>query len=527
MVIAPNSTLIIKATILSLLIVSATTYSFAYCRSLGYMRGAPVGSAFPCGSFLSRARFPIFQRNSLKSSTRSTFGTSFDSKVSSKGRLSIAFISTTNSQDMPRAFPTLQEFLHSRKRSPTPHVVIGNEAGDADSVISAICYAYVQEFVNPSRYPITPVVSISGNDLQTQRPETVRLLQLAGISLQEHLCYVNDAAVLRSDADTSLLNITLVDHNRLSVNRPYLNASNPNNIVVGVLDHHLDEGYHIDTCVNRNIAYQDSASLVASTCTLIVEEMQLDDGCLVVSPIPASLSLLLLGVILLDSLNMDPNAGKVTDRDVAAIQTLVRHTDWQDLDQEARTLLDIGNIDPDPSPNLTSLFQELQNAKFSPTFWKELSVYDALRLDYKQFSPSCLGAVNALGVSTVLLSRSEFGRKPDILPGICSYMKELQIDLFGIMFAYSSESVDNPGNTVGLTRELTLVGSNRLLMNRLIEFLLQEGSLQLKEVPETHATLIENSSDQLTIRSFQQMNSAASRKQVVPLFMKFFEENIA
>jgi exopolyphosphatase len=519
-IVPPRSSLhTFVVTILTLRTAFTSTSAFSF-RSIGFLR---VGSckliaACPklqqcCSRFHARLCVHLFQP-----------------KVELKGPVTIAFMSSTVPNGKP-SVPTLQEFLRRRKLRPTTHIVIGNEAGDADSIISAICYAYIQECVSPTvrSAPMTPVVSISGKDLQTQRPETVRLLQLAGISLQD-LCHIDDAMVLKPDADTKLLNITLVDHNRLSANRPYLNdgTNRPFSKVVGILDHHLDEGYHTDTCIDRNIAYGNNTALVASTCTLIVEAMEREPK--VVTPYPAPLSLLLMGVVLLDSVNMDPRSGKVTERDVAAIETLLFRTDWQDLEPEARILLEINMNAANPVPNTTALFQVLQNAKFSPTFWSRLSVHDALRLDYKQFTPSPQSSeVKTLGVSTVLMPLSEFWAKDAIRPCIFAYMKDVQIELFGIMFVYSSDSWDVSGGTNGgLKRELTLVGSNPLMLERLIEFLLKEGSLQLQGFSVTTPDMsLRNHSTPLTIRSFQQLNTAASRKQLVPLVLKFFEETMA
>jgi exopolyphosphatase len=513
MVISLNSSLhILIAFLLSLLIVSTATFALANRCVLRCAR-APLPQSH------ARACLNLFQGCPLHYSSSNFF---------IPQSLATALWSTTASEEMHRVVPSLQEFLQHRKIHPTSNIVIGNEAGDADSIISAICYSYVQECAFPNGGKLTPVVSISGKDFQSQRPETVRLLQLAGISPQECLCYIDDVSILQSDAETNILNITLVDHNRLTANRPYLNATDVTYTVVRILDHHLDEGYHTDTCAERNIAYENNMALVASTCTLIVEAMQ--NG-LVTTPYPMSLSLLLLGVILLDSVNMDPRAGKVTERDVTAIQALVDHTDWQcgDLDSEARTLLGVSDTSSNCSPDLTAMFQTLQNAKFSPAFWNGLSARDALRLDYKQFTPSPPSReVKAVGVSTVLQSRSEFWKKDELLSSIRAYMKEVQIELFGIMFAYNSDSMNaSESSGSGLIRELSLVGSDPLLLERLVEFLQSEGSLEIREINQTTPGMItEDKNEHLTIRSFQQMNTAASRKQIVPLLLKFFEEKM-
>ena len=226
---------------------------------------------------------------------------------------------------------SLAEFLMERKRQPTKNLVLGNEAGDADSIVSAITLAYVDclllrmgsdttcnnnndEDDIDSKRQKTPVVSISKADLETQRPETVLLLQLAGVST-DALLFVDDPWIV-SEQQQSTFDVTLVDHNRLS------NKFSRQHRVVEIVDHHSDEGHYLDIddnngsgcrCV-RNIAFSNSEALVASTCTLVVERLNEVRGDHHSFYYPAPLSLLLLGVILLDSVNMAPAAGKAVLR---------------------------------------------------------------------------------------------------------------------------------------------------------------------------------------------------------------------
>jgi exopolyphosphatase len=310
------------------------------------------------------------------------------------------------------------------------------------------------------------------------------------------------------------------------------------------LDHHWDEGYHTDTCQKRNIAYANHTALVASTCTLIVEEVQKYYYEATTAPqsfrsyettviYPAPLALLLLGVILLDSVNMNPDAGKVTSRDIAAIHALVHHTDWgQNLSVEAQNILQLhpslssssssisSNRSSRHQPNTTALFNALQNAKFAPTFWKALSVYDALRLDYKKFAPTTSNDLNGFGVSTVLIPLTSFTSKNEVFNSIHLFMNDMQIGLLGIMFAYTDSD-----DSSRLNRELMLIGTsaNLPLVEQMVDFLLSDGTLRLFEKSEIATNpILENTNVRLTIRSFQQMNTAASRKQVAPLLLKFF-----
>ena len=98
------------------------------------------------------------------------------------------------------------------------HVSIGNEAGDADSLVSAICHSYVKDATtsttaDAAAFEHVPVLSIPRGDFKL-RPETSELMALAGLST-EHLCFV-DELELSTLAQASRLRLSLVDHNQLA-----------------------------------------------------------------------------------------------------------------------------------------------------------------------------------------------------------------------------------------------------------------------------------------------------------------------
>ena len=227
-----------------------------------------------------------------------------------------------------------KEYLLSLKKkeedkTKNDHVVVGNRAGDADSIISALTLAYVESVYGGT--PKTPMVSITQRDLETQRPEVSFLFQTSGLdnTVIDSLRYIDDPTLSPSK-------VTLVDHNRAE---PQFQACE----VVEIVDHHYDEQQHLDTCEgeSRNIAFQDDKATVASTCTLVAERLQQlnannNNNKQPQQQYPSTLSSLLLGTILLDSVNMIPQAGKGTPRDAAAIQNLLDHTDWSTSTPEAK-----------------------------------------------------------------------------------------------------------------------------------------------------------------------------------------------
>lgn len=136
------------------------------------------------------------------------------------------------------------------------HVVVGNQACDADSVISAVAFALYLHAVactslrasgpgaapgcrNPSFF-FLPVVSCARQDFVLRR-EAAYLLQEASPGtdepLLESLVFLDDVDVthLTELSAASKLRITLMDHNKLSGS--WASANLP---VYQIVDHHKD-----------------------------------------------------------------------------------------------------------------------------------------------------------------------------------------------------------------------------------------------------------------------------------------------
>jgi exopolyphosphatase len=384
---------------------------------------------------------------------------------------------------------SVSDFLKSTSLSTSNAISLGNPAGDADSIVSAIALAYMDSAFGDEKTKMAPIVSISHEVLKTQRPETKRLLQLANIDL-------DDLMAMDYPDLPSKISVSLVDHNFLKWN------NKPDWTVTAILDHHLDERKHLDTCEERNIAFDASTSsaLVASTCTLMVERFPASEE------FPPSLAILLLGVILLDSINLSHKAGKVTPRDEAAVQTLLNRTDWSSLNLPAEIVGD----DVTKQPDLTRLFDTLQSQKFHPDFWNSLSVLQALKLDYKSFAIQPTNKV--FGISSVLQTMTEFLANDDLLDAVLeqegqSFVEDLE--LLGIMFF--SVVDDTP------QRQIILIGKDEKKLDNLVNFFTSEGSLQVQPLDKT-------SKNDLHMICLKQRNFKASRKQVAPILMEYFKQ---
>jgi len=411
----------------------------------------------------------------------------------------------------------LKAFLQQRVSAPTKHLVIGNPAGDADSIISAIVLAYVESIKGGEKK--TPVISISEREMNTTRPEVSLLLDLVGVSEPSSSLLFVDSPAIKRDISASGVDVTLVDHNTLD--ETFVPKRGKKGWrVQEILDHHRDEGNYRDTCSNsdRNIAFQNDKALVSSTCTLIAEKLQeVWDP-----PFPASIALLLLGTILLDTVNLSPAVGKVTNRDIDSVAALLNNTRWTRLSGHTWSILGIEEADPRPDP--TRLFRLLQNTKYDEEFWSKLSVADGLRYDYKDFAVSEAGT-SKFGVSTLLMPMESFLSKKRFRSSLRQFMVEEEISFLVLMFA---SQVDGGG---GVHRQLSLCGkdipSDGILL-RVAEYLNNPGldfggdglNLQPVDVADTTATAFTNRG--ITIQTFDQNNIQPSRKQIGPMLELFF-----
>lgn len=391
------------------------------------------------------------------------------------------------------------------------HLVMGNEAGDADSIVSSLSLAYVNSL--SSDFLNLPLVSIQRSDLPLRR-DVVYLLDMAGIST-DILLYMNDPIVNEILKDAAPTSMTLVDHNRIKSSLSFLSDN-----ISEILDHHEDECSHDHVTVdsgNRVIAFDKGLATVASTCTLVAERLLRALG--PTASIDQSLGLVLLGVILLDSVNMLPEAGKGTPRDETAIQALLNRTAWSTYAKRSPTLVGddaLNKIFPygrDKIPDRTALFDALSGAKFDPMFWQEMSASDCLRIDYKRFPVEGESLVQAIGMSTVLLDMKSVLAKQNFHSTMADFVSAEDIDIFGVMTMH----VNDGGTWI---RELLLTGRDTSLVDSFAQYLLKHPDAAFLQIEEQMKCL-KDKKESMYARVFSQGNVKGSRKQVAPVFLNY------
>ncbi len=352
----------------------------------------------------------------------------------------------------------LSEYLAAVRTGFSPEqkttIVIGNEAADLDSMASSVAYAY---YLSLKGENALPVMNIPRNDFAL-RTEAVYLFGEASIS-SDKLLFLEDVN-LKELSDKGNLELVLVDHN---VPGTGLAAYEEN--LKEILDHHADEKkYSSDVATDIRP--------VGSAATLVTERFMLHskDG------IDSDAGKLLLGTILLDTVNLDADAGRVTGDDEIAARALIALTG---LEQKA-------------------LFDKLQFEKFNVS---SLGSYDLLRKDYKEWQ---LGDVKC-GIGSVLMPALDWIKKDsDLLNVFQKYTEDRNLDVLLVMNAFTDPD---------FTRNLGVYIPDAGLRGKTIKFL---------ESSDLGLEIMDSGFSDWGIAFYHQGNLGISRKKLQPLLSGFF-----
>ncbi|NXX19408.1 PRUN1 Exopolyphosphatase, partial [Podargus strigoides] len=343
------------------------------------------------------------------------------------------------------------------RRHQEVHVVLGNEACDLDSTVSALALAYFLAKTSPTpKAAFIPVLNIPRADFAL-RTETMFLLREQGIATTSLI--FRDELDLGGLHHAGLLSLTLVDHHVLPGADAALEEA-----VVEVLDHRPLERDRAPGC-------QVTAEPVGSCATLVTERIAQGPPGVLDRPTAA----LLHGTILLDCVNLSPAAGKVTPRDVACVSLL-----------EARF--------PE-LPARDTIFQALQEAKFDVS---GLTTEQMLRKDLKVLS----GDELLLAISAIYVDLETFLSRPGLLQdleGFCQARGYTGLVAMAISFNERNEP----------SRQLAIYSRREALRSAVCRALEEATapSLQLQPLPSPWSCM----------DTYAQGNAVASRKKVLPI----------
>ncbi|XP_044305077.1 exopolyphosphatase PRUNE1 isoform X2 [Varanus komodoensis] len=274
----------------------------------------------------------------------------------------------------------LQEHIRSCREV---HVVLGNEACDLDSMVSAMAFAYFLAATCPeSKAAFIPVLNIPRLDFPLRTESTFFLKQQ---HLPESFLVFRDEIDLVALHQAGLLSLTLVDHHVLPSRDAVLEEA-----VLEVMDHRPLERERSPPC-------RVTAEPVGSCATLVAERFLQGPP----ETLDGLTAALLHGAIVLDCVNMAPAAGKVTPKDARCVSLL-----------ESKF--------PSLAPR-NVLFEALQKAKFDVS---GLTTEQMLRKDLKALS----GTGTAIALSAVYLDLQTFLRRPGLEQELSSFCQERSFD---------------------------------------------------------------------------------------------------
>ena len=338
-----------------------------------------------------------------------------------------------------------------------------------------------------------PLVQIAREDL-VLRAENLYALSLAGVqSPSTELLTITD---IESFSPLPTLTYFLVDQNRLPSQYP--------GSVVGIIDHHQDEGLYQDTAKIRNIKPCGSCSSLVAT-SLPAE-------------IPTDVATLLLTAVIIDT-NGLKQGGKATSEDLEAAAKLVSLTS--------------PSISPDNLHGqsfIKDLNKELQTRKEDLS---HLSGWDLLRRDYKEYSYQLHWAKGAptikVGLSTVPVALKEWGKKGQLETHSVKWMEHRRLTVLGVLTTFNSKKKAKGKKKGEHKRETAwiILPTGDLDIHSLAKRLFAglEGSQELDNHPHKKFKLEkgENLPKGAKGRVYKQGNASATRKAVAPLVKTILE----
>ncbi|KAG1798615.1 DHH phosphoesterase [Suillus plorans] len=394
-------------------------------------------------------------------------------------------------------------------------VVMGNEAGDLDSLASALGYAWLRS--NKSGKAIA-YITTPREDFGL-RAENLHALGLAGINHPFEELYCSGDPI-----PSQVSQFALVDHNVLDIK-----YASPTARVVAVIDHHEDEGQYKDTSTTDPRIVEPAGS-----CSSLVTRLYQSSSNL---SIPPEISTLLLSAILIDTHGLK-EGGKALDVDKEAAaflipNSLLAHKEEISASSDIQTIIHL--------PSVQSLAATLREEKLSVS---DLSTRDLLRRDYKEYSFSRPASEDAtqsfnmtrVGLATVPRRLSAFFTSSSYpIKEIQDWFDERDLSVLGILTTFRSEK--------GKGREqLWIIKADEGIAEKLLQGLESSEELKLKRLDfpkfvgnaDTADESEDDDAEEVTAdearfgdsfvaRAYNQGNAKATRKQTAPILRGLLE----
>lgn len=331
-------------------------------------------------------------------------------------------------------------------------VVMGNEAGDLDSMASALAHAYLLNTVDGKR---AVALVLTPRQALRLRPENELALKLTRPdsghetlgSLEDVLLCADDLPVSASTLISKGVKFALVDHNSLLPPfRPEGESANTNDsAVTAILDHHADDGNHLSASPRTVELAGSCASIVGSYWAhrLPVGTQGLGGQPL----LPSEVAKLLLSAILIDTNGLKAG-GKALDIDWKAVEFLWPLTGMAAADETtSSSIVSISAASRSAPARLKQLADELNEVKNNVS---HLTLSDLLARDYKSYAiPSAYFTSSDvhLGLASVPLSLKSIltREKPStdwstLVDSLETFARAERLTLVGVLTSYKSET---------------------------------------------------------------------------------------
>jgi exopolyphosphatase len=357
-------------------------------------------------------------------------------------------------------------------------LVLGNEAADLDSIVCSLVLAYFLQDSKSSgnRKLYVPVINIPKNDLELRKDASF-LLEFTGVSGNE-LVFIDEVNLDQFISDSLSLtdfHVILVDHNHLAESQSVLAPH-----VIGIFDHHLDEG---DFDFRSLEYYQIKA--VGSCASLIALLMKNDQKH---SLMNRNIATLMMGVILLDTVNFNPVERKTTEADLFAYLWLYY-------------------FNPVSHDGLFRLLNDLRSNT------EGLSTFQLFRKDLKFNTVS--GTRYAISAVSGLALQDWLSEDFQLFTKMNRFAKQINVSMFCILTKGIGKSDSQPL----IIKDLTCLGSNTELLKTVSE------SLSVSGFVEDHWKM--NDLQENSPNFFVRLNDSSSRKRLNPLILDAIKQSYA
>lgn len=273
--------------------------------------------------------------------------------------------------------------------------IIGNEACDADSMVSSIVYAKLKKMIDPENEYI-PFFQCNN---------IISRLDFMGVCNESNFEPTDSIQILTPKNVKDISNWILVDHHYPT--KQFLKiVPDGKDKVIEIIDHHkVVVGSNGNSLVQK-IKNSVENRTIGSCSTLIANKMlrylEKHNSTIYKDNEIQSLLKLLLCTIMIDTKNLK-DADKTTQDDIDILGELKMHTSTSDEQTK-------------------EIFKRLLDSKYNPDFWEVAELDEILGYDYKDFK-SKKGFT--FGMSSILTHSRMYD-----LNGINKYRKELGVSAF-------------------------------------------------------------------------------------------------